>query len=627
MFLENLHYDYGVRMAQIKAIFRNRPSVIIDVFKLLDYRDRYRTIQVVIIQMLLAVLDLIGVGIVGILGALTISGTSSRGPGNRVSFVLNAIGLKNETIQIQALVLGLLAAAVLVGKTVLSMVLLKRTTFYLSRRGARISSELIRKVFSFPYLRLRQQSLMEWQYQLTVAVDVISVGIITTTILMISDVALLLIMAAGLFYLEPTIALGSLLIFSCSAIAVYKRQHKKSLEVGSELAKVNINTNETLQLVMESYRDLFVRSALPNYATKMRDLRFQSADLGAIRSYMPYVGKFTLEVTMVLGFLFIAGSQFLLNEVGRAVANIAVFFVASARISPAVLRIQQGLLMIKGNKGLAISALALINEVRGYLSENLPDLADKNCLNHPKNMPVEFNSVSFSYPNNRNFQLENISFSLEPGSSLALIGPSGSGKSTVADLLLGVLSPLKGEIKIAGNRPADLHMQYPGAVAYVPQRPVLANKSVRENLALGLNKEQLGDEMFWIALEKAQLVDFVRRLPLQLETKLGVGGLDLSGGQIQRLCLARALLTNPALVVLDEATSALDGKTESLVTEAIRSLRGELSLVVIAHRLSTIKDFDHILYFDEGRIRGRGNFKTLAADFPDIAEQAQLMKL
>lgn len=610
---------------KLKASCSN--SIIISAFKLLDKRDRKRTLQVLCIQTSLALLDLVGVGIIGALGALTISGASARGPGDRVAWLLAILGLENYRIQTQALLLGALAAGILVGKTFVSMFLLKKTNLYLARRGARLSADLIEKVFLFPFLRLREQSLMNWQYQLTLAIDVISVGIITTAILMISDLILLTVMGIGLFYLEPTIAFGALLLFSSSALVVYKKQHQQSLSVGSQMAILSVRTNETLQLVFDSYRDLFVRAALPNYGKKMRELRMQTADLSALRAYMPYVGKFTLEITMVLGFLFIAGSQFFLNEVSRAVANIAVFFVASARISPAILRIQQGFLMMRTNRGQAESALSLISEVKNRVG--LPKAHPKVTAYHHKkeSLSVTFSEVTYRYPKNDSFLLNNLDFVISPGDSVAMIGSSGSGKSTIVDLILGLLTPLQGDVVVGNEPPAEVISKSPGSIAFVPQRIVVANRTLKENLALGLEGFEIPESDYWDALETAQLRTFVKDLPQKLDTLLGVGGIELSGGQIQRLGLARALLTKPNLLILDEATSALDGKTEFLVTEALEKLKGSLTLIVIAHRLSTIKDFKRVMYFKEGKLIGQGTFTELVSLIPDLAEQAELMRL
>lgn len=602
-------------------------DVIRGCLKLLNKQDRVRTFAVLIIQIVLAFMDLIGVGIIGALGALTLTSATAKGPGNRLSILLQKFGIIDFSVQKQAMILGLVAAIVLIAKTILSMWLLKRTNLYLGRRGARLSADLIEKVFKLPYLRIREQSLMSWQFQLTTAIDVISTGIITTSLLMVSDMTLLVILCGGLFIVEPSMALSALVLFVSGAMWTYRRQHKRTLEIGSELASKSIQTNETMQVMFDSYRDLHIRAAFPHYSKMMRNLRLSIADLNATRVYMPYVGKFTLEILLVVGFLFISASQFLLNESSRAVANIAIFLVASARISPAVLRIQQGLLMIKGNRGQARSAFALIQELQSVdLLSNSGEVG-KISGGGAIGLEVEVQRVSFKYPKNPIFALKNISFKVESKEAVAVVGSSGSGKSTLIDLILGILNPDQGKILVDSKMPSKVLRDRPGSISFVPQKIVIANRTVRENLALGLEEAKIEDQFFWNALDQSQLGDFFRSQPEGLETLLGVGGIDLSGGQVQRIGLARALLTQPNLLILDEATSSLDGKTEHLVTEALGKLRGTLTLIVIAHRLSTIKNFQKVIYMKDGEIIAVGNFKELIGRIPDLAEQAELMKM
>lgn len=608
---------------------RYRQSMLLRAFSLLQASDRKRTIPVIGIQLLLAVLDLIGVGIVGILGALTIASVSNEQPGDRVSMILNFLRLSNISLRNQAIILGTLSACLLLGKSLLSMYTLRRLSRHLARQSARISSELIHAVFAFPFLRLKRQSIMAWRFQLTYAVDTVSIGILTALLLMVSDIILVIILGLGIFLVEPLIAFGTLLMFSLSALTIYKLQHAKFQSIGLETSKINVLTDEAIYLMLESYRDLFVRSSLSTYADRIKILRLKNADLNAARTYLPYIGKFGIELTTVIGFLLIAGSQFLLNDASRAVGNIAVFFVASARISPAVLRIQQGLLAIKGNRGSAESALDLIDEILQSKIEPLTKRSVLELSDHKNDTPcyVRLDSVSFQYPGNSHFKISNFSCEIKSGESVGIVGPSGSGKSTLADLILGIITPTLGTVLVDGKTPQNLHSLTPGKMAYVPQKIVVTNQTIKENIAIGLDVDSITEEDYWDALMKAEMSDFVHSLPKKLETKLGVGGIELSGGQSQRLGLARALVTSPNVLLLDEATSSLDGKTEFLITKSLQDLKGYLTLVVIAHRLSTIKNMDKVIYIVDGKIRAIGTFSNLISQFPDFAEQAELMQI
>jgi ABC-type bacteriocin/lantibiotic exporter with double-glycine peptidase domain len=182
------------------------------------------------------------------------------------------------------------------------------------------------------------------------------------------------------------------------------------------------------------------------------------------------------------------------------------------------------------------------------------------------------------------------------GASLALVGATGAGKSTMTDLILGVLKPDSGSVTVANLAPSEVSERFPGAVAYVPQDIAVVSGTIRDNVALGLPASVVRDDLVWLALERAQLAEFLRDQREGLDTVVGEHGIKLSGGQRQRLGLARALYTKPKLIVLDEATSALDAETEKAVAETLASLGGEVTLVIVAHRLATIRHCDEVVY-------------------------------
>ena len=218
-------------------------------------------------------------------------------------------------------------------------------------------------------------------------------------------------------------------------------------------------------------------------------------------------------------------------------------------------------------------------------------------------------------------------FSANPGEYVAVIGASGAGKSTLADLLLGLTIPQSGTIELDGVTPRQLDIDRPGSIAYVPQRPGLVSGSIAENVALGHAEADIDyDRVEW-ALTEASLAEFVHGLPEGANTSVGKQTSALSGGQVQRLGLARALYTLPRLLVLDEATSALDAESESVVGDSLRRLYGKVTLVVIAHRLSTVQHADTVHVMEDGKIIAAGPFAHLLETVPVVARYAELMSI
>jgi ABC-type bacteriocin/lantibiotic exporter with double-glycine peptidase domain len=231
----------------------------------------------------------------------------------------------------------------------------------------------------------------------------------------------------------------------------------------------------------------------------------------------------------------------------------------------------------------------------------------------------------FRYLNSGENTIDGISLNVESGNFVAFVGPSGGGKSTLIDLILGLLSPLKGEITISGLPPVDAIRKWPGSIGYVPQDVFIENSTVKENICLGFNPESVSDDLVWQALQLADLSDFVKGLEGQLSYRISDAGKNLSGGQRQRLGIARALLTKPKIVIFDEATSALDAETENRVSESILKLTGECTVIFIAHRLSVVRSADMIYYIDKGKIISQGTFEELRLINTDFNNQANFM--
>jgi ATP-binding cassette subfamily C protein len=214
---------------------------------------------------------------------------------------------------------------------------------------------------------------------------------------------------------------------------------------------------------------------------------------------------------------------------------------------------------------------------------------------------------------------------IESGTYAAIVGPSGAGKTTLVDLILGLYEPDRGTVHINKLSPSSLRSKSPGLISYVPQKPGLVGGSIAQNVALGVGVEEVREEAVWAALELAELGDLVRSLPEGIHSSLGNHSDALSGGQIQRLGLARALYSNPRLIILDEATSALDAATEASIATAIRNLGRETTVIVIAHRLSTIQYADVVHVMNDGVLVASGSFKAVRQEVPMIEEYVRLM--
>ena len=593
---------------------------------ILSNGDRRKIILVIVLQISFGFLDLLGVGLVGVIGALAIRGVQSQTPGDRVTVVLTFLHLENLTFQKQVAILGLIAVFLLIGKTIFTIIFSRRILFFLSRRSATITANIVAKLLSQSILTIQSRSLQETLYALTGGVNIITVGILGNLVSLISDLSLLMLLATGLFLVDITMAVTTFLIFGTVAVSLYLLLQVRAKKLGIMFAEKSVVSNEKIFEVLNSYRESVVKNRRSFYAKEIGELRKKLAETSAELSFMPSVSKYVIEVTTVFGAIIVCGIQFTTNDASRAVAVLAIFLASSSRIAPAVLRMQQVAISIRGSLGSAIPTLELIESLSKE-SKQIENIDALDIVHHGFNSEIEISNVTFTYPGKTLPVIKNASFSIRPGSIVALVGPSGAGKTTLVDLILGVLRPDEGDVKVSGQSPSAAIESWPGALAYVPQDVMISNGTIRNNVALGFPIEEATNDLVNDALRIGQLIEFTEKLPEGIDSYVGDRGTRISGGQRQRLGIARAMFTKPHLLVLDEATSSLDGETEANISGAIQNMRGLVTVVMIAHRLSSVRHADIVLYLEAGEILASGTFEEVRNTVPNFDKQAQLMGL
>ena len=321
-----------------------------------------------------------------------------------------------------------------------------------------------------------------------------------------------------------------------------------------------------------------------------------------VNELLAAVPKYIVETVAIVGLVLAIIVKLLFGHgaLETFVPQMAVFAVAAFRLLPSVGKIN-----------------AYVNNVM-YTKASL-DMIYQDLCEIEKNKPIEVEwegktenwkfmkgvfaeHITYHYPDSDTEVLHDITLKIPKGKTVALIGPSGAGKTTLADIILGLLPPVSGVVRMDDKNVYENLRSWRQKLGYIPQSIYLSDDTIRNNVAFGIYEEQIDEDAIWKALEKAQLKEFVQGLEKGLDTYVGDRGVRLSGGQRQRIGIARVLYHDPEILVLDEATSALDSSTEQAVMESIESLQGLKTMVIIAHRLTTIKNADLIYEVVEGKV-------------------------
>ena len=292
----------------------------------------------------------------------------------------------------------------------------------------------------------------------------------------------------------------------------------------------------------------------------------------------------------------------------KIIPTLSIFVIAGYKLLPSIQQVFAYITTIRGN-------LAAFNDIKDDLKNSLNLKVDRKNLTKEKlsiKKEIKFLNINFSYPSRTSFYINNLNLKIEAKSSVGIIGPTGSGKSTIIDILTGLIKPNSGCLKVDDTEINYLNLRkWQNNLSYVSQNIFLTDGSIMENIALGANRENINIDKIKESIKLASLDSFIESLQDNIHTKVGERGIQLSGGQIQRIGIARSLYNESDILIFDEATSALDVNTERKIIDSIYNLKGQKTIIFIAHRLTTVKRCDHIYLIDKGSVRAQGKYDDL----------------
>lgn len=422
---------------------------------------------------------------------------------------------------------------------------------------------------------------------------------------------------------SPVVAFVTVFYLGLVVLLLYGWSSRRAVAAGRENRDFSFRTATLMTEMVQALKEITLRDKANEVAQLVRQNRSRAVSARARIQILGAVPKFVVEAALVGGFVLVGGLGYWSGGMEGAFSSVALFGLAGFRMVPSLLRIQGVMTSTSATLPHARAVMRDISAAEGYIAE--AEVIGRDPIEQDP-VSLTLDHVTFTYPGSSVPAVSDVSLTIPIGAHVAFVGASGAGKSTLVDLLLGLLVPTEGQIRVDRTDLRNVLADWRGRVGYVPQDVVLFDGTIGQNVALTWGEEFDHDRVVH-ALDRAQLTEMVAARGGGVAGKIGERGLALSGGQRQRLGIARALYVDPLVLVMDEATSALDTTTEDAVTSAIRELHGEVTVVSVAHRLSTIRHADLVCFMSEGELVAQGTFDELIRSSPEFARQAALAGL
>lgn len=568
-----------------------------------------------------AIFDIVGVALIGLIGAAAAGGLSSSS-GKLVIFGVDLSSLREPR---NLFLLAVVTLSFFVLKALLAIWLTRLLTSFVARVEGRTATDLTERILHSSLSRLETWTRSELTYGITYSMNSAFTRLLTHYATLVTEGFLLICIAVLLLVVSPVTMAIVVVYFAVIGWVIQTLIGKRQQVAGLKLADSTVQSTDNMTETVAAFREVFTLGRQDYFVRRFGKTRQEMADSSGTVQFVMALPRYIVEISLLLGAVALIGSQLALNDSTRAASTLGIFLTGGVRIMASLLPLQTAAGSIRQVSSEAAIAHRLLAD---YDDTVVPEHAAPGAQDPAAGgLAVRLQDVSFTYAGTATPALNKVDFVAKPGEYVAIVGASGAGKSTLADLLLGLLVPDSGTIELDGATPRQLDIDRPGSVAYVPQNPGLVSGSIAENVALGHAPEDINYERVDWALGEASLAEHVRGLAEGIHTSVGKQTSALSGGQIQRLGLARALYTMPRLLVLDEATSALDAESEAVVGDSLRKLYGKVTLVVIAHRLSTVQHADTVHVMENGTIIAAGPFARLLKTVPVVAHYAELMSL
>jgi ATP-binding cassette, subfamily B, bacterial PglK len=505
-------------------------------------------------------------------------------------------------------------------KSIVIIIINYRITKFSQGQQVRLRSLLMRTYQNLPYLTYLKRSSSEYVYNIYNLVGQFSSAVVLSGLRTISDIIVALMVFAFLAW--SNIYAFALLVFILSvSLFLYDKSFRKRLSRSGQITNAaSTKLSQSIHEGIDGLKEIrllgvedFFRQKVDVAAGKIRDNQI-------IYRLILTSPRYILELILV-GFivLLIIGNSFFEGDRLGLTSTLIVYGVAAIRLMPIFNSLSSTINQFRFNRDTVSKLYSDLFNLTTHKDHLNQSVMSTNNVIQEEFSSLKVNKVSFSYPKSNKKILSNVSIEINKNEVIGVVGASGSGKSTLVNIILGLLPVTKGSVEYNNTNIQECKPYFQSQIAYLPQDVYIINDSIKNNVALGLHETKIDNKRLNDAIRKAQLSDFVNNSPMGVETVLGFNGVKISGGQRQRIALARTFYHQRNIIFMDESTSALDNETEHEISEEIKKLKGEKTVIIISHRLSILKYCDRIYQMDR-----KGG--VVATDYNTIVFQGEQKK-
>lgn len=519
--------------------------------------------------------------------------------------------------------LGIIMLMVMLAKSVGGIFSLWASTRFSAGRMAAFSRDLYNIFLARDFRFFLSRNSATLKQQITDETYSTVFNVMIPIFSLISELLTLAVIVGFLLVLQPYQTLAMFLVVAI-LFSSFILSTRRFLDSMSDLrSKSNAQRHKLIGDTFSSVKEMIIWNAQSVFSKRFGETMHNYAVSNTWNIVLSQMPRMLVEMA---GFIIIVGLMIYYLQISEnpaeVVSIIALYGAAGMRMMPSFSRIAQNVTSIRFSKRAFYSIVNDLQHRRSMQKVQFKRLDHLNPL--PFEKKIEIDNIIFSYTEDGAKILDEVSMVIHKHSSVAFVGPSGAGKSTLMDILLGVFLPDKGQVRIDGEVLDTNNLgEWRANIGYVPQKITLLDDTVAANIAFGAPEEEIDMEQVRWACKVAQIDKFIEEdLSHGYETHVGDRGVRLSGGQAQRIAIARALYRKPSVLVMDEATSALDNITEREITDTLVELAGKTTMIMIAHRLSTVKHCDMIYLFEKGKISDWGTYNALLERNPLFRKMA-----